>query len=102
MTREEIRNIAEIYVKEIELKSGIELIIGYEITVKRPYGYVFFYTSKKLIETGDDKYLVAGNAPFLVEKETGKIIEFGTAKDVEYYIQEYEAGRWPNNRRLDF
>ncbi|MEL1245114.1 hypothetical protein AAEO56_12630 [Flavobacterium sp. DGU11] len=102
LTENEMITIAEDYIKKIEKESGIDLIIGHEVTIKKSYGHIFFYTSKKLIETGDDKYAVAGNAPFLVENETGKVIEFGTAENEEYYIEEYESGRWPNNRRVNF
>ena len=73
-----------------------------ELTINKDYGYVIFFTSKKYYETGDDKYAVVGNGPFLVENKTGKVVQFGTAMDVDYYLEEYENGRWPNNRRLDF
>jgi hypothetical protein len=102
LTENELTTIAENYVKEIEKRTEISLIIGYEITIKKPYGNIYFYTSKKYIETGDDKYAVAGNAPFLVENKTGKIIVFGTAETQDYYIEEYEAGRWPDNRKINF
>jgi hypothetical protein len=36
----------------------------------------------------------------LVENKTGKIIVFGTNRSIEYYIQEYESGRWPDMPRL--
>jgi hypothetical protein len=32
-----------------------------------------------------------GNAPYIVNKNTGEIIEAGTAYDIEYYIKEYES-----------
>ena len=102
LTEQAILEIAEGFNKKIEAESGIDTILVHEYTIKKPYGDVFFYTSKKYYETHDDRYAVAGNAPFLVENTTGKIIEFGTAMDTEYYLEEYEAGRWPDNRRLLF
>ncbi|MFN4362481.1 YrhB domain-containing protein [Chryseobacterium hispalense] len=98
LTEKEISEIANKYIKEIEKRTGIELLIGDEETIKKPYGNIYFYTSKKWYETGDDRYAVAGNAPFLVEKETGNVIVFGTARTEDYYIKEYEAGRWPLNK----
>lgn len=95
LSEKQMLDKAEIYVKEIENESKISLILGYDIIIKKAYGNIFFYTSKKFLETGDFKHAIAGNAPFLVEKRTGKIIEFGTNESHEYYIIEYEAGRWP-------
>jgi len=100
LTDKEMLKIAEEYVKDIEKQTKIKLLIGHEVTIKKLYGHVFFYTSKKLIETGNDKYAVAGNAPFLVESKSGKVIVFGTSMPEDYYIKEYEEGRWPDNRRL--
>lgn len=95
LSEKELLEKAEIYIKEIENESKIPLVLGYDITIKKDYGSIFFYTSKQFLETGDFKYAVAGNAPFLIEKKTGNIIEFGTSEPYEYYMSEYEAGRWP-------
>lgn len=101
-TEKEIIKIATEFVIEIENRVKIELVLTLENTIKKPYGLVFFYTSKKFNETKDYLYAVAGNAPFLVENKTGKVIEFSTSDDIDFYLVEYEAGRWPNNKRLDF
>ncbi|MEC4004910.1 YrhB domain-containing protein [Flavobacterium sp. SUN052] len=93
--QKQIIKIAEKHIKELEIQAKVELIIGYEETIIKPYGSIFFYTSKKFAKTEDFKYAIAGNAPFLVENESGKIISFGTSESDEYYIEEYEAGRWP-------
>jgi hypothetical protein len=42
------------------------------------------------VDTNDIKYLLAGNAPILVDKNSGKIVVLGTAKPVEQYLLEYE------------
>lgn len=95
LTQKQIVGIAKNHIKELEKKTKIELVIGYEETIIKPYGNIYFYTSKKFVKTGDFKYAIAGNAPFLIENQTGNVISFGTAKSDEYYINEYEAGRWP-------
>ncbi len=95
LTEKQMTEIAKKHVKEIEKISNIKVAIGYEVTIKKPYGNIFFYTSKKFAETGDTKYAIAGNAPFLVENKTGNIVRFGTSESDDYYIEEYEAGRWP-------
>ncbi|TDP60090.1 YrhB domain-containing protein [Flavobacterium dankookense] len=95
LTEKEITEVANKFIREIEEEAKMELLILQKHIIKKPYGIIYFYTSKKYYETKDDKYAVAGNAPFLVEKETGNIVEFGTGASEEYYILEYEAGRWP-------
>ncbi|WP_051891001.1 YrhB domain-containing protein [Chryseobacterium sp. JM1] len=95
LTENEILEIAKKYIALIEKESKIEIVLIDKKIAKKSYGTIFFYTSKKWLETGDDRYAIAGNAPFLIESETGNIIEFGTAHMPNYYIEEYEAGRWP-------
>jgi hypothetical protein len=67
-----------------------EIIILDKETIEKPWGWVFFYGSKKWIETNDIKYAIAGNAPIIVEKQTARLIPTGTAKRAEYYIEKYE------------
>jgi len=99
LKEKEIIEIAKNFIKQIVDQTKIQVIIIPESTIIKPYGTIFRYTSRKYYETRDDRYAVAGNAPFLVENKTGKIIEFGTGQTLEYYVQEYEAGRWPENKR---
>lgn len=67
-------------------------VIDLQHTIERPFGWVFFYGSQLFEKTGDFKYAVAGNAPFIVNRDTGAIVHTGTALPVEQYINEYEAG----------
>ena len=71
-------------------------IVFLESTIERRFGWVFFYGSRLYSETGDLRYAVAGNAPFIVDRHTGAIVPTGTAEPVERYIAEYEA-RHANN-----
>ncbi|MFP3802622.1 hypothetical protein, partial [Paraburkholderia sp. SIMBA_027] len=73
LTKNEIEKIGQEYINEIQKRTGIEMIIVSYRTIEKPYGFIYSYTSKKLFETKDDRYAVAGNAPFLIEKETGNI-----------------------------
>jgi hypothetical protein len=72
---------------------GDELIVVDEATIEKDYGWVFFYTSRRFIETGDICYVVAGNGPILVDRQNGTLIQLGTALPVEEYIEQYEANR---------
>jgi len=97
LTEQEVIEIAKNYVKERKEKSGLDLVILDNEAIKKPYGIIFFYNTKKYNDTrNDDDNTLLGNAPFLVENKTGNILVFGTSRSDEYYIQEYEAGRWPD------
>ncbi|MGW8390578.1 YrhB domain-containing protein [Pseudoduganella sp. HUAS MS19] len=67
-----------------------------ESTVERNFGWVFFYNSRKFLETGDLQFAQAGNAPLLVKRDSGEIVVLGTAYPVEHYITEYEKRTAPN------
>ncbi len=52
-------------------------------------GWVFFYHSKRHQETGNLSDLFAGNAPILVDRDTGETHPTGTVRPVADYIHEY-------------
>lgn len=85
-----IQEIALAYIHELEKESGIALQIYHEYTVEKPYGFVYFYQSEEYIKTGEFSSMLAGNAPFLITKDTGEILVFGTANNTDYYLAEYE------------
>ena len=90
--RSEARAIAARYVEsfDVGLPEGDVLVLVDEHTIEKPYGWIFFYCSKGWLETSDLKYALAGNAPFLVKRDTSEIREFGTARPPEWYIEQYE------------
>ena len=96
LTDKEMLEIAHNFIESFEQKVGEKLVLPEELIIKRPYGFYFIYHSKKYWETKDWEEKLLGNAPFLVEKETGKIIEFGTSRSMDEYIKEYEAGKFPS------
>ena len=99
----EALDIAKKYVKSIEERLKLknpdkkqELVILESETIPKSYGWIFFYSSKKLLETNDFlKYGLVGNGPFLINKFTGEIKQMGSAKGYEYYSDLYEKqGYW--------
>ena len=102
LTETEVIQIAKDYVQERSLKSGYDLVILDNAEIKKPYGIIFRYNTKKFNQTRDfnDKPLL-GNTPFLVENKNGNIVVFGSSKELDYYMQEYEAGRYTNTRGLN-
>jgi len=92
--RSQAIRIAEVYVGGLSpnLTPGDILVVNDQNTLEKPYGWIFFHTSKRWLETGDITFAVAGNAPFLVTRDTGELHVFGTARPVDWYIDEYERG----------
>jgi len=69
---------------------GVEIAIEEGSTVERPFGWVFFYNSKRFVETGDRREALDGNAPIIVDRRDGSIHPTGTARPLESYIEKYE------------
>lgn len=78
---------------KLEDDSKIKLGILTDETIVFEYGWMFFYQSEEYILTGDESKLVGGNAPFIVDKYDGSIHETGTAREEEFYINNYIKNR---------
>jgi Immunity protein 35 len=64
-----------------------------EQTLERPCGWIFFCTSRRFLETGDYRDALAGNAPFIVDRDDGSVHTTGTGRPIEHYVAEYEQRR---------
>lgn len=89
LSENEMLLIAKKYVKKIEQEINVELMVNNDFTIKKSYGNIYYYHAKDY-----KKHRLAGNGPFLVKNDTGIVIPFGTAMDVDYYIKGYEDGTW--------
>jgi hypothetical protein len=67
-------------------------------TIERPWGWVFFYESRRFLETRDSSAQLLGNAPIIVERESGRTFETGTAHPTDVYLRNYEATGDPHLR----
>lgn len=56
-------------------------------------GWFFCFESYEYLETGEFSAQLAGNAPFIVDKDTGEIHELGTAYPLEKYLYDYEENK---------
>ena len=61
-----------------------------EATIAKPCGWVFFYQSKEFPDHGTLSEQLAGNAPIVVNRNTGELSVTGTAKPLDDYLKEYE------------
>lgn len=93
INREEAQTKAIQYARTMfDLSGDDELVIVEKSTIEREWGWVFFYTSRKWLETGSFEYAIGGNAPLIIEKATGRIVITGTALPITHYIAEFEKG----------
>ncbi len=62
-----------------------------EPVIEREYGWVIFSQTKRYIETNDPRSMALGSGGTLVEKNTGRLIQFGSAYSIEKNLKIYEA-----------
>ena len=61
----------------------VEMSLFKDRTLERDFGWAFFYGPK------DPSVLLAGNAPFIVDRKDGSIHVTGTAYPIENYLESY-------------
>lgn len=92
MNREAAKNLVESEIARTQDRfDSIEYVVLEDETIEKDWGWVFFYQSKNYLESGDFRDMVVGNAPYIVNRQTGVITETGTAHGIEHYMGEYEA-----------
>jgi hypothetical protein len=67
-----------------------ELVILDEATIERDFGWVFFYQNRSYLETRNILKILAGNAPYIVNRHTRELQVTGTGRPIEEYIARYE------------
>jgi hypothetical protein len=67
-----------------------KIVVMDEHTIEKEWGWVFFYESSDYLQTGGFSNRLAGNAPYIVNKATGELVETGTALPTEDYIKKFE------------
>ena len=77
----------------------VELVILDEHTIEDEFGWVFFYESKAYLDTGDFSYALAGNAPLLISRMDGSVHVTGTARPIEFYIENFKRSGDPHDGR---
>jgi hypothetical protein len=70
--------------------SADPFVVVEKSTIEKPFGWVFFYNSKRFVETGESRYRLAGNGPVIVNKHNGSVEFFGSAKPLQEIVTEYE------------
>jgi hypothetical protein len=90
---QEARNKVLKYLDEIGryTEGGLGLIE--DATVRKPYGWVFFYQSRRYLASGDIFDSVVGNSPIVILAADGEMIELGTALHPSESLANLERAR---------
>lgn len=59
-------------------------------TIRKPYGWIFFWDSHLAMTTHDPRYFIAGNGPVVVLARDRTVHFLGTARSVESEIAAFE------------
>ena len=87
LSKLEARTLIE---QELQSIAECEVVILDEATQDHDWGWVFFYQSREYVETGEPTSMLAGNAPYIINKSTGEIVVTGTARPTIEYVQDYQ------------
>ena len=87
--KQEAQSLAEQHLSKMRISPPTELAILGEHTMETDFGWVFFWNSKKYVETDEFRYALAGNAPLIVDRRDGSIHETSTAEPIEEIIERY-------------
>ena len=91
MNQQEAQQIAREYIQSILEDVSMPIEILADQSVEKPYGWIFFYQSKRYLDTGAIADMLVRNGPILVNK-SGKVIHLPSAIPVDESIRRYEAG----------
>jgi hypothetical protein len=73
-----------------DLHASHELVLQDDLTVERPFGWVFFPIAKRYLETKNKGDLVPGIGPIAVDRATGEATFIATSVSPNHAIDEYE------------
>ncbi|MFN2555886.1 MAG: YrhB domain-containing protein [Nitriliruptorales bacterium] len=66
------RQLAEIFLRENVVIGGEELLIDESQTRETGHSWIFYYNTRTFLETRELRHALAGNAPVIVDKDTGE------------------------------
>jgi hypothetical protein len=67
-------------------------------TIRKPYGWVFFYNSRRFLETGDPLERLGGNGPIIVEREDGRLHILPSASEPSAAVTAFEEAHGLRNQ----
>ena len=91
--RQAAKAVAQASLDGVEAGPGLKYVIVDEWTVERPGCFVFCYQSGRFLSSGSFADQLVGNAPILVDKQSGLAHILGTAHPIEHYIEQFEKAQ---------
>src|SRR3569832_528258 len=98
ITQDEARQRVMSLVEGLERFSQCSLAIVDEETITKPYGWVYFYNSRRFLETRDILYGIAGNGPLIVLASLGVVVLLGLVWVPVVEFVAFECDRYLLNR----
>jgi hypothetical protein len=97
MTREEAEAIVCASLNDGRRSSDDEVVILSDMTIVKPYGWIFFFNSKSYVATKNILFALGGNGPVVFENANRRITSLGSARPPDEEIAEFER-QMPTNR----
>jgi hypothetical protein len=90
ISRTEAEEIAEKFIAEQgkAVEGGVTIIR--QKTLEKPYGWIFFYNSRRYLETGNPLEALGGNGPVVVAHADGRVTALSSAAAPSASIAEFE------------
>lgn len=88
---EDTRAIALRTIEDLGASAHHDYALMEDQTVERPFGWVFFYSTREYVATRDRSHLVPGTAPFVVNRFDGSVVHLPTSVSPARAIELYEA-----------
>lgn len=92
MTIDDAKRTAMAKLCAVSKRAEDELAFLEHLSVRKPYGWVLFYNTRRYVETGDPLSALGGNGPVVV-LEDGEVHLLGSARTPADTIAEFEAQR---------
>lgn len=67
--------------------------VQWDATTQFNFGWVFYWNSRRFLETGDGRHALHGNTPFLVDRRDGSVHPIGTGAPLQASIRAF-ADAW--------
>jgi hypothetical protein len=97
LTRDEATGIARQRLAILSAEASLEFILLPEYVVEFELGWIFYWDSKRHVETQDFADAVGGNAPLIIDSQEGTIHQtftsLGTPEELMNWYREKRAGR---------
>lgn len=91
ITREQAMQLAADHLKALSAGCPEQFALATEHTIECDRCFVFFYNTKRFLETEDDRYRLAGNGPILVSKLDGYLHRYGSSMSIEACVADFQC-----------